>query len=634
MAVHSKITTFKTERETGIHRLNTSSLVNVNNYMGTSDKLYEVDNLIGVTRYTTVFEAVTNGNLLPISGSGGGVDVLDEGALITQACAINFTGVDVLASQDPTNPCQVNVYIPSPSYPSHYTTLDGNTNGTIPNVPVSSRYVAVPSAPRGTNPGEYNENGWAVKLNAHDCIRNNTINYNNSENILLDDESTTLKVEVLDADGSTVLATNTIGPINGNTSSTIDNITIVVTNYGPVSDKFQAKFQVQVDLSSIIPNSGRVTIKITHTSGGTDYIKGQELFYDSEPSTASINGSVSIQENAGSRIIKYLSGIKYYDLNSPFIVDITDIDNLNGNTYPFNQMLLTGTNMGLPNINIHDNSGGHDLTNWTNDWDDIDDSYHKEDWDITSTNFCFVGDGIANANTIDWTSGPVVPSAAYPVLINTWAPQSDELSEYFLDEDFRLMSDFSTAWDSTESLVTYDGGDNSVQTMCGRIKVPGSLSSTNSNNPDFSSRNPLTNPDYTGLTGNNYYRKFTDTTNSVRSSCTIHIEGFTLQDLKDNKVEMWINIPGRFITQCPVHSTSEFNFGTFDADLGTGSNGPFPTGGSTAHYDDAIRVNSSTAHDIAISFGSLGLDSTHNFFEVQLIINDDTIEPQQMTVAW
>lgn len=636
MAVHSKITTFKTERDTGIHRLNTSTLVNVNNYMNSGDMLYEVDNLTGVNRYTTVFEAVTNGNLVPISGGGGSaLAVLDEGTLVNpDVLSINFIGADVLSNQDPTNPYQVNVYIPTPNYPSHYSTVDGNTNGTISNVPTNNRYIATPSGPRGMADGLYNTNTWDSRTATHPVTRDSTLNFNNTDNVLLDDELTVFTAEVIDADGVTVLATNTISPVNGNTSVTLQGITINVTNYGPSNDKFQCRFSTLFNLGTIIPYSGRVTIRTTHTSNGVDYIKAQELFYDSEPNTAVLSG-VNIQENNATRIIKYLSGVKYYDFGSPFIVDIADIDNLNGDSYPYNQVRLTGTNMGLPNINIHDNAPSpHDLINWTNDWDDIDDSYHKEDWAITSTNFCFVGDGIANANTIDWSSGPVVASSPYPVLINTWTSQSDELSEYFLDEDFRLMSDFNTPWDSTQSLVTYDGGDNSVQTICGRIKVPGSLSSTNSNNPDFSTRNPLTNPDYTGLTGKRYYRKFTDVTNSVRSSCVMHIEGFTLQDLRDNKVEMWINIPGRFVTPCPVHSISDFNFGTFDGDLGTGSNGPYPTGGSALTYDDSIRVNSSTTNDIVISFGSLGLDAAHNFFEVMLIINDSTIEPEQMVVSW
>jgi hypothetical protein len=112
------------------------------------------------------------------------------------------------------------------------------------------------------------------------------------------------------------------------------------------------------------------------------------------------------------------------------------------------------------------------------------------------------------------------------------------------------------------------------------------------------------------------------------------IQGFTLSDLENNRVEMWIFIPGRMGTPCPVHTSDTFNFGTFDADITTGSNGPHPTGTSTAHYDDAIRVGSSTANTINVSFGNYGLDSTHNYFEMELIINDDSIEPSEIIVSW
>lgn len=633
--VNSKIHTFRTERDTGIHRLNTSTIVNVDNDSGMGDTLWQVDNLVGVTRYTTVQEAITNGNLVPISGSGGSaLCVSDEGTVVNNdVCCINFVGADVLANQDPTNPCQVNVYIPTPAYPSHYSTVDGNTNGTVPDVPTSQRMIALPSGPRGTNPGEYNENSWAIRLTSRSVTRDSTLNYNNSADILLEDELSTLTAELFDADGTTLIATHTVTPINGNSSSSAQGITINVTNYGTSSDKFKARFAVLFDLGIIIPHSGRCTLKITHSTGGVNYIKAQELFFDSQPNTAVLTG-VNIQENNATRIIKYLSGIKYYNLGSPFIIDIADIDYLNGDSYPQNQVHITGTNMGLPAIDLGDGPMGHDLTSWTNDWDDIDDTYHNDNWQITANNFCFVGDGVANANTIDWSNGPLVPSNNYPVLINTWTSQSDELSEYFLDEDYRLMQDFSTSWDSTQSLITYDTGDNSVQTICGRIKVPGSLSATNANNPDFSTRNPGPNPDYTGLTGKRYYRKFTDVTNSVRGSFTMDIQGFTLNDLETNKIEIWIQIPGRMNTPCPVHSSSTFNFGTFDADLSTGSNGPHPTGGSALHYDDAMRVSSSTSNSINVSFGTYGLDATHNSFNMELIINDDSIEPSEIIISW
>lgn len=633
--VNSKIHTFRTERDTGIHRLNTSTIVNVDNDSGLGDTLWQVDNLVGVTRYTTVQEAITNGNLVPISGSGGGsaLCVSDEGTVVNNdVCCINFVGVDVLANQDPTNPCQVNVYIPTPAYPSHYSTVDGNTNGTVPDVATSNRYISLPSAPRGSHPGEFNTDTWSSDLIARPCTRDSTLDYNNSQNILLEDELSTLNVEVIDADDATVIHSLLIGPINANSVSSVGGINVNITNYGPSSDKFQCKISVNIDLGTIVPNSGKVTLRITHNTGGTDYVKGQTLFFDSESNTAVLTG-VTIQENNATRVIKYLSGIKFYDLGSPFIIDIADIDYLNGDSHPRNKVLLTATNMGLTSYYLH--SGlSNNITGWVNDWDDIDDSHHNDNWQITSNNFCFVGDGVANANTIDWSSGPLVPSNNYPVLINTWTSQSDELSEYFLDEDYRLMQDFSTSWDSTQSLITYDTGDNSVQTICGRIKVPGSLSATNANNPDFSTRNPLANPDYTGLTGKRYYRKFTDVTNSVRGSFTMDIQGFTLNDLETNKIEIWIQIPGRMNTPCPVHSSSTFNFGTFDADLSTGSNGPHPTGGSGLHYDDAMRVSSSTANSINVSFGTYGLDATHNSFNMELIINDDSIEPSEIIISW
>jgi len=59
-----------------------------------------------------------------------GVHVKDEGINVGTYKTINFIGTDVLA-QDSGTPGQVNVYVPTPQFASHFNTMDGTTPGLV-----------------------------------------------------------------------------------------------------------------------------------------------------------------------------------------------------------------------------------------------------------------------------------------------------------------------------------------------------------------------------------------------------------------------------------------------------------------------------------------------------------------------
>ena len=180
------------------------------------------------------------------------------------------------------------------------------------------------------------------------------------------------------------------------------------------------------------------------------------------------------------------------------------------------------------------------------------------------------------------------------------------MNEYFTDEDYRRDSNDLT-FDSTQSLITYDSGVHG-QIINGKFKVP---------NFNFSTCKPTGNPDYTGLSTNkHYYRRFTDIENKVRNSVSLNISGFTLSDLINEDIKLYIFIPSRFTSPCFVHGSITFDYGTFDGD------------------NDPIRVGSSTTNRIDISFGSLGLTSLQNYFILHLIIEDSSIEIDSILASW
>jgi len=478
--------------------------------------------------------------------------------------------------------------------PSHFNTTDGTTNGVVPNTTTSNRFVA--------QPGVFNTGGWDDNL-THPCTHIANIHYAPPEIIRIEDLTSDFRATVFDADGVTILAQNIITGISGDTSQSFQGITINISSFGSSpsgSGEYKAIITTNIDLTQIVPNSGRITVQLEHI-GSFTFTKTQEFFYDSEPNTAVLAG-VNIQETTAGRITNYLSGVQFYSLNSPFTIDINDIDYLNGDSYPLVQVEVHGDDFGLPQLNLH----GSNLTGWVHTWDDDNDTYHNDNWQITAQPFCHNGDASSQANTVDWGDGPLVDSNHQNILVNTWTQQSDELSEYFHDEVFRKMSDRTTAWDSTQDLKTYDNTDG-AQVICGVLQIP---------DTDYTTYNPLTNPDYSSYNGKEYYRSFTDVTNSVRGSANINIQGFTRDDLIHSRIELWFFIPGRFTSECYVHGVATYNFSTFNGD------------------NDPMRISGTDTNDIRISFGTYGLDATHNELQWRLVINDATIKPEQVALTW
>jgi len=528
------------------------------------------------------------------SGTGGGaISVFDEQVLLeSNTKQLKFVGADVSASKTNTN--EVTVYIPSASFSPFYNTGAGS----VPDISTQNRHVANPTAEG--NP--YKIGDWSAGT-LHACTNSGTWNFN-SPVVSFEDETTTVEAFVYDADGVEI-ATLLTPAITGNTVETGNNIRIEISNFAPENSKFMGRIRVRFTTSAYDTDGGRYSIRIVHHNSAIDYIKVQSnVFYDPNPINPDITG-ITIQESIG--VFKYLSGLKYYDEGSTFQVDILDIDNINNSSYPTNFIFNDLSEYGIPDQNL----GSSDLTNWNYQFDDIDDTYQDTSATITQDDYRFIGtDCNIATHWIDWTNGSDVNSPNKAILIDTWDVESDELSEYFIDESFRRVAGYTgseASWDSTQDMTSYD--DNSgLMVQDGRLQTM---------RTDWSSYEPTGNPNYTGFSGaGTYFRRFIDISNLVRGNCSIAIQGFTLQNLIDEDVKMWIMIPGRFTSPCFVHGAALYDFGTFNGD------------------NDPIRTGASTTNDIRVSFGTLGLDSTHNEFIMGIEISDSTIRPESIVVSW
>ena len=533
-----------------------------------------------------------------IGGSGGGgsaLTVQDEGGNInTDVRTADFIGADVSVFQDPIDPRKVLIYIPSIAFASHYNTTDGATIGTVADITTSVRNVATPTA-EGV---PYKIGGWTGGT-SHPCHRTDSLIYNNTSDISFSTNvSTTIEVNVYDADGITVLASHTTVPIVGNYDNTVNNIRIQITNWTPDYIKYRGRILVTITMSAILPPGGRHSVEITHHNGiEGDFTKTQnDIFYDDETNLPILTG-VTITENAGGISTLFLSGIEYYTTGSQFILNILDLDNPNSDSYPNNIVDVDGSEYGLPSLLL---STGV-ITGWTNDFDNIDDTYTESGWAISAANFTTVSTTAnVNARTKDWTDGAWQPSTNSNILVETHVTTSTRLVEYFYDEQWRCPA--TGNFDLSAQRVWTSNNDLLITDAC---FISGGAER---NVTDFTVYNPngVTQPDYASLGMNAtvyLYREFQHD-GTASSSMRINISG-TYTSLEYKLAKAWDGTPTGGTVW--VDALIAYNFGQWNNGNPTGGTGGQTTTG--AGYVDVTFgsnniINTSDTVYIRIGFAA------------------------------
>ena len=382
-------------------------------------------------------------------GSGtGNITIQDEGSTIkSDVNIINFVGVDVEA-KDEGVANKVNVYIPTPDYAPFY----NQDESTVPSISTTSRHVADPL-------GTFDIGDWTAGL-SYDATNVTSISYNTpSEFSIKDNTSTTFTVTVYDADGISVLAQNSL-TLTGNTSDTTAGITIEILDWALDSGRYKANAQVTIDISSIIGSSGRFSVDITHSNGseGTFSKTQNDVFFDIEPNTASLSG-VSISENVP--VTKFISGVEYYTTGSTFNINVSDIDFLNGDSYPTTQVHIDAKEYAIGTVAI--SVPGSSLTGWTNAWNNQNASYSNSGHTINVPNATVISTTAKiTAHTIDWVDGSPVASSSSNILIETHNIASNDTTEYFYNESYRCPSNGNfnlpnaKSWTSSNDVLSSD----------------------------------------------------------------------------------------------------------------------------------------------------------------------------------
>ena len=576
------------------------------------------------------FKFNLGGSINTAKGSGGGgttlnLKIQDEGTEVQQNVdTINFVGADVEAQAGASG--TVVIYVPPPTFASHFNTQDGTTDARVRqgSTTIGTRFIGVPTSEG--NP--FFTDGLAGANNLASPSSAITLAPTASQDVTAMQNST-FTVDVTEPNGTT-METYTTPTITGNgtfTSSSGD-IRVTISNYSADTTKFKARVSIYVVHGDILSTAGydggAFNIEITHNTQSdgtfsfdlntsTNPTIQAPFFYDTD-TLPSFPQNVAISETGGSVTTKFISGLEYYTTGSQFTISCNGLDNFNRNT------ALTSNN-----IKVVDNStygftqffqspitgqtGNANFTGWTNAYNNTGVSYSNNSVSINRSNFRFAGtNGRVNvANQLVWSASERTTSSSNAsILVDTFGSTSTDLSEDFNDEAYRTDSTFvNGSWTSSDDLVSGD-----AMVYFGELITPSSATLSNGSvNTNWTTYSPNASgqPNYTGFaTICNYYRRVPESSGLSKASFTIVFENGSsfvganaLADLINSDLEIFIRRisssdssanTGASAPPLRLHTANQYNFATFD-DGNT-------VGGSY------IRTGSSSGNTIEGTFGS------------------------------
>lgn len=419
---------------------------------------------------------------------------------------IRFTAEDPKELTDYTD---VTFTITPTPYVSNFNTSDGVTDASVADNPITLRNIPAPTS----EGSPFSIGSWTAGT-SHPATRDTSWVYDTTELFLIESQTTTLTAEVLGADGSTVLSSNVINGMSGNTSVS-GNVSISVSSWAFDYNLYKASVTVSVAVSSILPAGGRFTIRLTHDNGSRGvFTKTQgPLFYDPDMATTTI-GNVEIREASIS--LKYLSGVRYYGSGSTLRTFISDIQNINDRSYPSTLLEVQG------DFNLSSfTKTGSQLTSWNTLWDTVA-ADQPSSGNMTIDNGVYVSSGTISARANDWEWGPWVDSPAFEVNVDTSVASPTRIFEDFRSETYRYKSDCSTLWDSTQDLGSYDDS-NGLQVYQDRLVY---------RSVDFGTYNPdkANQPNYQGYSGTGTYYRFMWHNNVSHSSGVIRFSDYNFSE--------------------------------------------------------------------------------------------------------
>lgn len=558
------------------------------------------------------------------SGSALNLKIQDEGSLVQENVdTINFVGADVEAQAGSSG--TVLIYVPPPTFASHFNTQDGTTDARVQQsgTTIGTRFIGVPTSEG--NPFFTNGLGGADNLASPSA----SITLSTGSQDVTAMLNSTFTVNVTKPDGST-MESFTTPAITGNVTSTSSSgdIQVTISSYGADTTKFKARVSIVVVHGDILSTAGydggtfNIIITQTTVSDGTFTFNlntstnptvQAPFFYDTN-TLPSFPQNVAIVETGGSVTTKFISGLEYYTTGSQFTVSCDGLDNFNRNTAltSDNVKFEDNSTFGFSQFSqspITGQTGSSNFTGWTNAYNNTGVSYTNTSVAINRSNFRFAGTNgtVSISNQLVWSSSErTTTTSNQSILVDTFASTSTALSEDFNDETYRTDSTFVDAsWTSSADLTSGD-----AMVYFGQLIVPtASTLSSGSITTNWTTFSPSASsqPDYTGYaTISNYYRRMPESGGDSKASFTLtfvagssFVGSNALADLISSDLEIFVRRIGSSDSNANtgasapplrLHTANQYNFATFD------------DGNTVA--GSYIRTGSSSGNTIEATFGS------------------------------
>ncbi len=566
-------------------------------------------------------------SLMNIGGGSGtalNLKIQEEGSLVQENVdTINFVGADVEAQAGSSG--TVIIYVPPPTFASHFNTQDGTTDARVQQsgTTIGTRFIGVPTSEG--NPFFTNSLGGANNLASPSA----TITLSTGSQDVTSMLNSTFTVNVTKPDGTTMESFTTPAITGDVTStSTSGDIQVTISSYSADTTKFKARVSITVVHGDILSTAGydggtfNIIITQTTVSDGTFTFNlntstnptvQAPFFYDTN-TLPTFPQNVAIVETGGSVTTKFISGLEYYTTGSQFTVSCDGLDNFNRNT------ALTSDNVKFADNStfgftqffqspITGQTGSSNFSGWTNAYNNTGVSYTNTSVTINRSNFRFAGTNgtVSISNQLVWSSGErTTTTSNQSILVDTFASTSTALSEDFNDETYRTDSTFVDAsWTSSADLTSGD-----AMVYFGQLIVPtASTLSSGSITTNWTTFSPSASsqPDYTGYaTISNYYRRVPESGGESKASFTLtfvagssFVGSNALADLISSDLEIFVRRIGSSDSNANtgasapplrLHTANQYNFATFD------------DGNTVA--GSYIRTGSSSGNTIEATFGS------------------------------
>lgn len=406
--------------------------------------------------------------------SGGGVDLYDHGIYLG-----NCTSLDILGDGHSANatsiPGEMELWCPPPSYPYSFNE-DSTTAANITYDYDSGRLPSQPTV-EGT---PFAIGGWTPGSTVVVATNDGSLVVSSNGPVLFDDSATTIAVNIYDETGA-ILATHTTSAITGNINVTSSNITIQVSSWTAIGAKASGLIDVGINILGILPAGGRFRWEIVHYNGvagnfyayhGAGLNPGVQsnywLMYDPNTNTPSIT-TVGIAENV--LVEKYLSGVRYYTLNSTFTVDLTDVDYANDISFDPAICTIQAPLYAMADYNVqHDEAGPAPDGVWTgrdNMWNNTGADYQKQNMTIDTPNVTVIertAGATIRATVNDWLPLSWTTSSGDSILVETHSTSSTNTHEYFYEESYRCPAsgNFDAANAASWTSSNHNASDEAV----------------------------------------------------------------------------------------------------------------------------------------------------------------------------